>query len=133
MIHIQQSKSLWEVFHMDWVTTLPQSGDNSYNSCLFIVDRYRKTPILLTFHKHYTAMDTTLLLWNGLSSHTGLFHDITTDKDPNFTSALWKNLHRFFGTKLSFYTAYHPQTDWLAERIIQTLKDMIRILCAYGF
>ncbi|MBW0586086.1 hypothetical protein O181_125801 [Austropuccinia psidii MF-1] len=34
--------------------------------------------------------------------------------------------------KLSFSTAYHPQTDGLAERIIQTLEDMIRIFCAYG-
>ncbi|MBW0585221.1 hypothetical protein O181_124936, partial [Austropuccinia psidii MF-1] len=27
---------------------------------------------------------------------------------------------------------YHPQTDGLAERTIQTLEDMIRIFCAYG-
>ncbi|MBW0593233.1 hypothetical protein O181_132948, partial [Austropuccinia psidii MF-1] len=37
-----------------------------------------------------------------------------------------------FGTKLSFSTAYHPQTDGLAERIIQALEDMIRRFCAYG-
>ncbi|MBW0578497.1 hypothetical protein O181_118212, partial [Austropuccinia psidii MF-1] len=35
-------------------------------------------------------------------------------------------------TKLSFSTAYHPQTDGLAERMIQTLEDMIRRFCAYG-
>ncbi|MBW0557448.1 hypothetical protein O181_097163 [Austropuccinia psidii MF-1] len=27
---------------------------------------------------------------------------------------------------------YHPQTDRLAERMIQTLEDIIRIFCAYG-
>ncbi|MBW0464234.1 hypothetical protein O181_003949 [Austropuccinia psidii MF-1] len=27
---------------------------------------------------------------------------------------------------------YHPQTNWLAERMIQTLEDMIRRFCAYG-
>ncbi|MBW0525573.1 hypothetical protein O181_065288 [Austropuccinia psidii MF-1] len=37
-----------------------------------------------------------------------------------------------FGTKLSFSTAYHPQSDGLAERMIQTLEDMVRKLCAYG-
>ncbi|MBW0567258.1 hypothetical protein O181_106973, partial [Austropuccinia psidii MF-1] len=36
------------------------------------------------------------------------------------------------GTKLSFSTAYHPQTDGLAERMIQSLEDMIRRFCAYG-
>ncbi|MBW0589003.1 hypothetical protein O181_128718 [Austropuccinia psidii MF-1] len=33
--------------------------------------------------------------------------------------------------KLSFSKAYHPQTDALAERMIQTLEDMVRF-CAYG-
>ncbi|MBW0586941.1 hypothetical protein O181_126656 [Austropuccinia psidii MF-1] len=84
MIHIQEPKSLWEVFDMDWVTALPPSGDKGYNSCLFIVDRYRKTPIFLPCHKDDTAMDTALLLCYGL-----------------------------------------------AERMIQTLEDMIRRFCAY--
>ncbi|MBW0491167.1 hypothetical protein O181_030882 [Austropuccinia psidii MF-1] len=30
------------------------------------------------------------------------------------------------------HTAYHPQTDCLAERMIQNLEDMIRRFCAYG-
>ncbi|MBW0498766.1 hypothetical protein O181_038481 [Austropuccinia psidii MF-1] len=51
---------------------------------------------------------------------------------PKFTSALWTNLHQLFETKLSFSTAYHSQTDGLAERIIQNLEDMVRIFCAYG-
>ncbi|MBW0565490.1 hypothetical protein O181_105205 [Austropuccinia psidii MF-1] len=77
-------------------------------------------------------MDTALLLWSRVISHTGLFKNIISDRDPKFTSALWTNLHRFFGTKLSFSTAYHPQKDGLAERMIQTLEDMIRRFCAYG-
>ncbi|MBW0500395.1 hypothetical protein O181_040110 [Austropuccinia psidii MF-1] len=54
------------------------------------------------------------------------------DRDPKFTSALWTNLHKILGTKLSFSTDYYPQTDGLAERMIQTLEDMIRRVCAYG-
>ncbi|MBW0559023.1 hypothetical protein O181_098738 [Austropuccinia psidii MF-1] len=119
-------------FHMDWVTALPPSGDRSYNACLVIVDRYSKTPIFLPCHKDDTAMDTVLLLWSRVISHTGLFKNIISDRDPKFTSALWTNLHRLFGTKLSFSTAYHPQKNGLAERIIQTLEDMIRRFCAYG-
>ncbi|MBW0516026.1 hypothetical protein O181_055741 [Austropuccinia psidii MF-1] len=55
-----------------------------------------------------------------------------SDRDSKFTSALWTNLHQLFGTNLSFSTAYHPQTDGLAERMIQTLEDMVRRLCAWG-
>ncbi|MBW0567194.1 hypothetical protein O181_106909 [Austropuccinia psidii MF-1] len=36
------------------------------------------------------------------------------------------------GTKLAFSTAYHPQTDGLAERMIQTMEGVVRRFCAYG-
>ncbi|MBW0521677.1 hypothetical protein O181_061392 [Austropuccinia psidii MF-1] len=103
MIHIQEPKFPLEVADMDLVTELPPSGYRSYNSCLVIVDRYRKTPIFLPCHKDENAMGTALLLWN-----------------------------RIFGTKLSFSTAYHPQTDGLAERMLQALEDVLRRFCAYG-
>ncbi|MBW0531952.1 hypothetical protein O181_071667 [Austropuccinia psidii MF-1] len=126
MTHIQEPSTPWEVVHMDWVTALPPGGDKSYNACLVIVDRYRKTPIFLPFHKDDTAMDTALLIWNRVISHTGIFKNIISDRDPRLTSALWTILHNLLGTKLSFSTAYHPQTDGLAEKMIQTLEDMIR-------
>ncbi|MBW0530206.1 hypothetical protein O181_069921 [Austropuccinia psidii MF-1] len=99
MIHIQEPKSPWEVVHMDWVTAPPPSGDKGYNACLVIVDRYSKTPIFLPFHKDDTAMDTALLLWSRLISHSGLFKNIISDRDPKFTSAIWTNIHRLFGTR----------------------------------
>ncbi|MBW0507139.1 hypothetical protein O181_046854 [Austropuccinia psidii MF-1] len=80
-------------------------------------------------------MVTSLLPWNIVIHHTGLFRrlfrNIISDIDSKFTSAFWTNIHRLFGTKLSLSTAYHPKTDGLAERMIQTLEDMSRRLCAY--
>ncbi|MBW0529280.1 hypothetical protein O181_068995 [Austropuccinia psidii MF-1] len=112
-------------------TGLPPSGDISYNSCLVIVERYRKTPIFLPSHKDDTPMDKALLLWKGVVSHTGLVNDIISDRDLKFTSPLCTNLHRLYGTKLSFSTEYDPETDGPAERMIQTVEDMIRRICAY--
>ncbi|MBW0563474.1 hypothetical protein O181_103189 [Austropuccinia psidii MF-1] len=132
MIQIQETRTPWEVAHMDWVAALPPGGDKSYNSCPVIVDRYSKTPIFLPCHKDDTAMDTALLIWNRVISHTGLLKNIISDRDPKFTSALWTNLHKPLGTKLSFPTPYHPQTDGLAERMTKALEDMIIIFCAYG-
>ncbi|MBW0574795.1 hypothetical protein O181_114510 [Austropuccinia psidii MF-1] len=132
MIHIQEPKSPWEFVHMDWVTAHPPSSDKGYNARLVIIGRYIKTPIFLPCHKDDTSMDTALLLWSRVISHTGLFKNIISDRYPKFTYALWTNLHRLFGTKLSFSTAYHPQTDGLAERMIQNLEYMIRRFCAYG-
>ncbi|MBW0544397.1 hypothetical protein O181_084112 [Austropuccinia psidii MF-1] len=131
-IQIAEPNSLWEMAHMDWVTALPPGGDRSYNACLVLFDRYSKTQMFLPCHKNDTSMDTAIMMWNKFISHTGLLQNIISERDPKFTSALWTNLHNLFGTNLSFSTAYHPQTDGIAERIIQTLEDMIRISSAYG-
>ncbi|MBW0486092.1 hypothetical protein O181_025807 [Austropuccinia psidii MF-1] len=132
MIKIQEPSRPWEIVHMNWVTGLPPGGDRSYKFCLVIVDRFSKTPIFLPCHKDDTAMGTALLIWNTLISLTCIFTNIISDRDPKFTSALWTNLHQLVGTKLSFSTAYHPQTDGLAERMIQTLEDMVIRICGYG-
>ncbi|MBW0482322.1 hypothetical protein O181_022037 [Austropuccinia psidii MF-1] len=36
------------------------------------------------------------------------------------------------GTQLALYTAYHPQTDGIAERMLQTMEEILRRFCAYG-
>ncbi|MBW0460400.1 hypothetical protein O181_000115 [Austropuccinia psidii MF-1] len=102
MIPIQEPKFPWQIVHMDWVTALPPGGDRSYNACLVLVDRYSKTTMFLPCHKDDTAMDTAIMIWNKFISHTGLFQNIISDRDPIFTSALWTKLHNLFGTKLSF-------------------------------
>ncbi|MBW0490302.1 hypothetical protein O181_030017 [Austropuccinia psidii MF-1] len=117
---------------MDWVTALPAGGDRSFIAFLVLVERYRESPIFLLFHKDDIAMDTAIMIQNRVTSHTGLSQNIISDRDPKFTSPSSTYLHNLFGKKSSFSTAYHPQHDGLAERIIQKLEDMIRKFCAYG-
>ncbi|MBW0524962.1 hypothetical protein O181_064677 [Austropuccinia psidii MF-1] len=85
---------------MDWVTDLHPGGDRSYNVCLVLVYRHRKFPMFLPCHKDGTAIDTAIMIWNNAISHTGLFKNIVSDRDPKFPSELWTNLHDLFGTKL---------------------------------
>ncbi|MBW0539112.1 hypothetical protein O181_078827 [Austropuccinia psidii MF-1] len=86
----------------------------------------------LLCHKEDTAMDTALLFWNNIISTCGVPKIIISDRDPKFTSEIWTNLYDMLGTKLSFSTAYHPQTEGLAERMIQTMEDILRRFFAYG-
>ncbi|MBW0582851.1 hypothetical protein O181_122566, partial [Austropuccinia psidii MF-1] len=139
--HLSEDRTLEKVKNLAWWPSWTKETIEYRHTCdrcqkakrsIVIVDRYSETPIFLPCDKDDTAMDTALLLWSRVISHTALFKNIISDRDPKFTSALWTNLHRLFGTKLSFSTAYHPQTDGLAERMIQTLEDMIRRFCAYG-
>ncbi|MBW0506166.1 hypothetical protein O181_045881 [Austropuccinia psidii MF-1] len=57
---------------------------------------------------------------------------IIVDRDPKFTYEFWTNLYDMLGTRFSFSTAYHPQTDVLAESMIQTMEDILKGFCAYG-
>ncbi|MBW0524700.1 hypothetical protein O181_064415 [Austropuccinia psidii MF-1] len=86
MIQIQEPNSPCEIVHMDGVTALPPVGDRSYNACLVLGDIYNKTPMFLPCHKDDTAMDIGIMIWNKAISHTGLFQNIISDRDPNFTS-----------------------------------------------
>ncbi|MBW0460986.1 hypothetical protein O181_000701 [Austropuccinia psidii MF-1] len=88
--------------------------------------------MFLPCHRDETAMDTDIMIWNKVVNHKILFQNIIHDRDPKFTSALWKNRHNLFGKKLSFFTACQPQTDGLVEIMIQTLEDMMSRFCAYG-
>ncbi|MBW0502485.1 hypothetical protein O181_042200 [Austropuccinia psidii MF-1] len=132
MIHIQEPNNPWGVVNMDWVTSLPTGGEKHCNAFYFIIDRYRKTQIFLPFHRDDTDMYTAILIWNRVISHTCLFKHIISGRDSKFKSVLWTNWHKRLGTKLSFSTTYHPQTDGLAERIIKTLEEIIRKVCSYG-
>ncbi|MBW0556365.1 hypothetical protein O181_096080 [Austropuccinia psidii MF-1] len=130
--HIEEPKHPWETINMDWVTGLVPGGKENYNACLIIVDRFSKSMRCLPFHKEDTAMDTALLFWNNIISTCGVPKIIISDREPKFTYEFWTHLYDMIRTKLAFSTAYHPQTDGLAERIFQKIEDIIRIFCVYG-
>ncbi|MBW0503952.1 hypothetical protein O181_043667 [Austropuccinia psidii MF-1] len=130
--HIEEPKHPWETINMDWFTGLVPGGKENYNACLIIVDRFRKSITCLPFHKEDKAMDTALLFWNNIISTCRVPKIIISDRDPKFTYKFWTNLYGMLGTRLAFSTAYHPQTYCLAERMIQTMEDILRRFCAYG-
>ncbi|MBW0556490.1 hypothetical protein O181_096205 [Austropuccinia psidii MF-1] len=77
-------------------------------------------------------MDTVFLFCNKIISTCGIHKIINSDRDPEFKSKVGSNLYDILGTKLEFSIAYNPQTDGLADRMIQTMEYIIRIFCAYG-
>ncbi|MBW0530729.1 hypothetical protein O181_070444 [Austropuccinia psidii MF-1] len=117
---------------MDWVTGLVPGGQENFNACLIIVDRFSKSMGCLPFPREDTEVYTALLFWNNMISTCGVPQIIIIDRDPKFTSEFWTNLFDILGTKLALYSTYHSQTDGLAERMIQTMEDILRIFCAYG-
>jgi hypothetical protein len=56
---------------------------------------------------------------------------IISDRDRRFTSRFWTALMACLGTQLKLSTAFHPQTDGLAERYNRTIQAMIRSFLRY--
>ncbi|MBW0472983.1 hypothetical protein O181_012698 [Austropuccinia psidii MF-1] len=117
---------------MHWVTGLVPGGKQNFNFCLMIADRFSKSVGCLPCHKEETAIVTAMFFWNNIISTCEVHKIFTSERDPKFTSDIWTNLYDFLGTKIEFSTAYQPQTDGLAERMIQKMEDIIRRFCAYG-
>ncbi|MBW0554031.1 hypothetical protein O181_093746 [Austropuccinia psidii MF-1] len=92
---------------MDWVTGLVPGGNQSFNSFLIIVDRFRKSVRCLPCQKEDTAIDTALLFWNNIISTCGVPKIIIIDRDPKFTTEFWTNLYDMIGNNLAFSTASH--------------------------
>ncbi|MBW0467634.1 hypothetical protein O181_007349 [Austropuccinia psidii MF-1] len=111
---------------MDWVRGIVPGGKGKFNACLVIVNRYSKSVRCLPCHKEDTSMDTVLLFWNNIISKGGVPKIIISDRDQKFTSEFWTNLYDMPGTKLAFSTSYHPQIVGLAERMSQTMEDILR-------
>ncbi|MBW0491096.1 hypothetical protein O181_030811 [Austropuccinia psidii MF-1] len=117
---------------MDWVTGPVPGGKENFNACLIIVDTFGNSMRFLPCHKEDTPMDTAPLFWNNIISTCGVPKNIISDRDPKFTSEFWTNVCDMLGTKIAFSTAYHPQTDELAERMIQTMEEILKGFYAYG-
>ena len=57
---------------------------------------------------------------------------IISDRGTQFTSQLWRPMQKKLGTRVDISTTFHPQTDGQYDRIIQILKDMLRV-CVIDF
>nr|GEW00481.1 putative reverse transcriptase domain-containing protein [Tanacetum cinerariifolium] len=116
---------------MDFVSGLPRTP-SGYDLIWVIVDRLTKSAHFLPMKKtdSIEKLDQQYLK-ESICRH-GVPVSIILDRDSLFTSRFWKTLQESLGTQLNLSTAYHPEMDGQRERMIQTLKDMLRA-CAIDF
>ena len=56
----------------------------------------------------------------------GVPSTITSDRGPQFTSAVWAAMASILNLRLSPTTAFHPQSNGMVERFHRRLKDGLR-------
>jgi len=55
-----------------------------------------------------------------------LLESIVSDREPQFTAGLTKELNRMLGIKTKLSTAFHPQTDGQTKHMNQELEQYLR-------
>ncbi|GAU51685.1 hypothetical protein TSUD_414990 [Trifolium subterraneum] len=115
----------WDSISMDFVGALPKT-QRKFDSIWVIVDRLTKSAHFIPVQANYTTAKYAEIYIEEIVRLHGVPSSIVSDRDPKFTSHLWRKLQEALGTKLRLSSAYHPQTDRQTERTIQTLEDMLR-------
>lgn len=74
----------------------------------------------------YSTEDYAKLYINEIVRLYGVPLSFVSNRSPQFTSHFHKSFQKGLGTQVNHRTIFHPQTDWMVERTIQTLEDMLR-------
>ena len=90
-----------------------------------IIDKLTKSAHFIPVMMDYSIRLAELFVKEIVRLH-GVLLSILSDKDPRFTSRLWKELQSALGTRLNFSITFHPQTDGQSKRLIHVLEDMLR-------
>jgi len=115
----------WDDIAMDFVVGLPRSPRGRDTIWVF-VDRLSKVVHFIPIRSTSRPTDLAPIYMRDVVRLHGVPRTIVSDRDAKFVSKLWDTLQKPFGTTLRMSTAFHHQTDGQSERMIQTLKDMLR-------
>jgi hypothetical protein len=112
---------VWRDIALDFVEGFLKVGGKSV--ILMVVDRFLKYAHFITLGHPYSATTVAKAFFDTIVRLHGVPESIVSDRDPVFTSTLWKELFRLSSTKLCTSSAFHPQTDGqseVANKIITT-------------
>ena len=116
----------WESISLDFVGPLPMTK-NHHNMILTVVDRFTKMAHYIATSANVTAEKTAHLVIEHVVKLHGLPESIISDRGPQFTSGLWKELWRRLLIDPRQTTAWHPQGNGQAESLNRVVQDGLRI------
>jgi hypothetical protein len=82
---------------------------------LTMVNHFSKSAHFIALGHPYSATTITMVFFDSIVHLHGVSASIASNRDPVFTSTVWKELFRLIGTKLCTNLAFHLQTDGQSE------------------
>jgi len=115
----------WTHILADFITKLPLA--QGYDSILVVVDRLTKMVHFIPTTEKMSAEELARLFRDNMWKLHGLPESIISDRGPQFTARLIKELNEMLGIKSKLLTVFHPQTDGQTERVNQELEQYLRM------
>jgi len=113
----------WMHILADFITKLPLAQE--YNSILVVVDWFTKMAHFMSTTEKTPAEGLARLFRDNVWQLHGLPESIISDRGPQFTAGLMKELNKILGIKTKLPMAFHPQTDGQTERMNQELEQYL--------
>ncbi|KAK1789925.1 hypothetical protein P4O66_002254 [Electrophorus voltai] len=119
----------WCPLAVDFFTDLPGSEGNTV--ILNVVDWFSKMVHFVPLAALPTALETADILFRQVFRQFGLPEDMVSDRGPQFTLRLWKELLGMLNIMVSLTSGYHPQANGQVERVNQELGKFLRLYCRH--
>jgi transposase InsO family protein len=110
---------------MDLIVSLPLTSVG-HTAIVVFVDRFSKMAQFVATTDQVSAKDFALLFRHHVLRLHGCPRDLVSDRDPRFTSNIFRELCALMGVQQNMSTAFHPQSDGQTERVNRVLEDMLR-------
>eukprot|EP00731_Ephydatia_muelleri_P020855 Em0013g582a len=108
----------WKRIHIDF------AGPVEGKMLLVAIDAYSKWPEVVVMGD--TSAESTVEEVRALFARWGIPSQVVTDNGPQFTSQCFERFVRMNHVKHTKTSPYHPATNGLAERFVQSLKQAIK-------
>ena len=115
----------WTHILADFITKLPLA--QGYDSILVVADRLTKMVHFIPTTEKTSAEGLARFFRDNVWKLHSLPKSIISDRGPQFTVGLMRELNRMLGIKSKLSMAFHPQTDGQTERVNQGLKQYLRM------
>ena len=96
------------------------------DAILVVCDRLSKMMHFVATIEGTSAEELARLLQDNIWKLHGLLESVVSDRGPQFTAELTKELNRMLGIQTKLFTAFYPQTDGQTEKMNQELEQYLR-------
>lgn len=121
------SSRRWDSVNMDFILGLPKTQRGN-DSIFVVVDRFSRMAHFIPYHKTSDATHVANIFFNEVVRLHGFPRSIVSDRDTIFVDHFWRTLWKKLGTKLTFSSSYHTQTNGKTKVVNRSLGNILTSL-----